>query len=86
MISVMPMSADVIRQPCTRADADEAPTYEVFVEDSRYAVPTLHLIQAADEAAARLQAQRLLAESRHHLAVELRRGDLRLWTSIQTAR
>jgi len=46
-------------------------TFEVFVDDDRYAVPTLHLIPAEDEAIALRVARRLLAESPHHLGVEV---------------
>ena len=46
-------------------------TFEIFVDDDRYAVPTLHLIPAEDEAIALRVARLLLEESPHHLGVEL---------------
>src|SRR3954467_14528708 len=46
-------------------------TYELYLDDDRYAVPTLHLLAAADEAGALRLAQRLLADSPHHLGVEI---------------
>jgi hypothetical protein len=46
-------------------------TFEVYVDDDRYAVPTLHLVPAENESMALKVAQRLLAESPHHLGVEL---------------
>ena len=46
-------------------------TFEVYIDDDRYAVPTLHLIPAEDEAIALKIARRLLQESPHHLGVEL---------------
>jgi len=47
-------------------------TYSCFIRDGRYSVPTLRLIEAADDNDARRQALDDLAASRHHLAVELR--------------
>lgn len=46
-------------------------TFEIFVDDDRYAVPTLHLVAADDVAAAFAIAQRMVAESPHHLGAEL---------------
>jgi hypothetical protein len=48
------------------------PTFEVYIDDDRYEVPSLYLISALNEAAARAQVQRLLDESPHHQGVELR--------------
>ena len=50
----------------------EAPrqTFEVYIDDSRYTVPTLHLI-AADEVEAVQAARRMLADSPYHLGAEL---------------
>jgi len=47
------------------------PIFEIFLDDSRYAVPTLHLVPADDAAAARQIAQRLIEESEHHLGAEI---------------
>jgi len=52
-------------------DTDDARhTFEVYIDDSRYTVPTLYLI-AADEAGAMEAAQKMLAESPYHLGAEL---------------
>jgi hypothetical protein len=48
------------------------PTFEVYIDDDRYAVPSLYLISVGSEAAARAAVQRLLDESPHHQGVELR--------------
>ncbi|HEY8572003.1 hypothetical protein [Phenylobacterium sp.] len=47
-------------------------TFEIYVDDDRYAVPTLHLIEAATATHAREVAERILRESAHHLGAELR--------------
>ena len=52
-------------------------TFEVFVDDSRYSVPTLYLI-AADEAGAIEAARRMVVDSPHHLGAELRLDGRRL--------
>ena len=49
-------------------------TFEAFIHDDRYTVPTLHLVSAEDEAAARGAADALLRASPHHLGVELCRN------------
>ena len=46
-------------------------TYSCFIRDRRYTVPTLRLIDASDDEAARRQALRELAASREHLGIEL---------------
>jgi len=46
-------------------------TFEIYVDDDRYAVPTFHLIPAEDEDVAFRVARRLLEESPHHLGVEV---------------
>lgn len=45
--------------------------YELYLDDDRYAVPTLHLIVTDDPASARRTAERLLCENSHHLGAEL---------------
>jgi hypothetical protein len=45
--------------------------YELFVDDDRYSVPTLKLVSADNEAAAIVAAQKVLAESPHHVGVEV---------------
>jgi DNA-binding FrmR family transcriptional regulator len=52
-------------------DRREMITFEFFVHDDRYSVPTLQLIAAVDEAAARTAADMLLQASSHHLGVEV---------------
>ena len=60
-------------------DESDAPrhTFEVFIDDNRYSVPTLYLI-AADEAGAIEAARRMLTDSPHHLGSELRLDGQRL--------
>lgn len=53
-------------------------TYEIFVHDDRYSVPTLHLVTMADVAEARLAADALLRASPRHLGVELCRGGVQI--------
>ena len=48
-----------------------AETFEIFIDDDRYAVPTLYLVTAPDEARALTLAERMVAESPHHLGAEL---------------
>lgn len=45
--------------------------FEIYVDDARYSVPTLHLLAGVDEAHARRAAQAYLADSPHHRGVEL---------------
>lgn len=52
-------------------------TFEVFIDDSRYSVPTLYLI-AADEVGAVEAARRMVTDSPHHLGAELRLDGVRL--------
>jgi hypothetical protein len=54
-------------------------TYEVFIDDDRYSVPTLLLINAETEARACAHAETLLQESPHHRGVELRRDGARVF-------
>jgi hypothetical protein len=60
-------------------DVPDAPrhTFEVYVDDTRYSVPTLYLI-AADEAGAVEAARRMVVDSPHHLGAELRLDGQRL--------
>jgi hypothetical protein len=55
-------------------ETSEMTTFEAFVHDDRYTVPTLHLVSATDEATARGLADELLRASPHHLGVELCRN------------
>jgi hypothetical protein len=47
------------------------PIFEIYVDDDRYAVPTLHLMPADDVANAREIVSRLLSENIHHRGAEL---------------
>ena len=45
-------------------------TYQLFIEDDRYTVPTLKLVLAANARGAREAAEETLLECPNHLAVE----------------
>jgi len=49
-------------------------TFSLFIEDRRYAAPTLQFVFADDEDAAREAAERVLAASADHLAIEVCEG------------
>lgn len=51
---------------------------EIYVEDDRYAVPTLQLFVANDDLRARELARKILDESAHHTGVEVRLADRRV--------
>jgi hypothetical protein len=53
-------------------------TFEIYIDDDRYSVPSLYLITAANEAGAREAARKLLRDSEHHLGVDLRSDGARL--------
>jgi hypothetical protein len=54
-------------------------TFEFFIEDDRYTVPSLELVQARDaDRALQLAAERFWASS-HHLSVEVRRASARIF-------
>ena len=53
-------------------------TFEIYLDDARYAVPTLKLIAAPDSDAALRIAELLVDESHHHLGAELCQGGRRL--------
>jgi hypothetical protein len=59
-------------------DSSSTDIFEIYVDDTRYAVPTLHLIVATTVANARAAAERILAESAHHVGAELRLAGERL--------
>jgi hypothetical protein len=68
------------REPISLSDNDSVEsrhTFEVYVDDSRYSVPTLYLI-AADEAGAIQAARKMVSDSPHHLGAELRLDGQRL--------
>jgi hypothetical protein len=47
------------------------PTFEVYIDDDRYSVPSLYLITAVNDARARDIAQNLWRESLHHRGFEV---------------
>jgi hypothetical protein len=61
-------------------------TFEVFVDDDRYSVPTLYLISAQGDARARTMADSLWRDSKHHRGVELRREGVRIYVGGSYAR
>jgi len=46
-------------------------TFELFLHDDRYSVPTLHLVSCANLAGARAAAEALLESGAHHRGVEV---------------
>jgi hypothetical protein len=54
-------------------------SFEVYVHDDRYSVLTLHMISVKDESRAREIAEGLMAESAHHLGVEVAEDGRRLF-------
>jgi hypothetical protein len=55
--------------------------FQVYLDDERYAVPTLHLVSAASLARAIELAEALWREGPHHRGVELRSGDTVLYAA-----
>lgn len=55
-------------------------TFQLFIDDDRYSVPTLRFLMARSDALACQLASRVLEESPHHLGVELYRNDRRLFS------
>ena len=51
--------------------AEQQPAYEIYVDDDRYGVPTLHLVIADDDDEAREVLERLLNENAHHRGGEV---------------
>lgn len=49
--------------------------FSFYIHDVRYSAPTLQLVQAPDEEAARRRAQAWLDESDHHQAIEVFEDD-----------
>ena len=47
------------------------PDFEFYIRDDRYLVPTLRILTAPDVAGASEKARSILAESLHHLSVEV---------------
>ena len=46
-------------------------TFQIYIDDDRYTVPTLQIATLAGEAGALEIAERLLGDSDHHLGVEI---------------
>src|SRR5688572_19892493 len=46
-------------------------TFEIYLDDDRYAVPTLHFVVVDDQAIALAIARRLIDDSPHHLGAEI---------------
>jgi hypothetical protein len=55
------------------------PTFEVYIDDDRYSVPSLYLITAVNDARARDIAENLWRDSQHHLGFELCQQGERLY-------
>jgi hypothetical protein len=55
-------------------------TFSFMIQDDRYTVPTVALVDARDGGHARDLAARRVAESPHHLAVEVLEGEAFLFT------
>ena len=53
-------------------------TFEIYLDDTRYVVPTLKLIAAPDSDAALRIAELLIDESQHHLGAEVCQGGHRI--------
>jgi hypothetical protein len=53
-------------------------TYEFYIDDDRYSVPTLQLVTAADHVEALQLALALLNDGPHHKGVEVCHGGFRL--------
>lgn len=53
-------------------------TFELYLDDDRYAVPTLHLVPAEDETMVLRFAQKMIDENQHHRGVEICVGGERI--------
>ena len=56
-------------------------TFEVYIDDDRYQVPTLFFIAASDAISAAEAAREMLSESEHHRGVELRCGERKVYAA-----
>jgi len=54
-------------------------TFQIYIDDSRYTVPTLHVATLMSEDRALEVAEHLLGESEHHLGVEVAEDGERLF-------
>ena len=53
--------------------------FEIYIDDDRYATPTLFFVQVIDEQRAREFAQKKLDEDDRHLGIEVREAGVRLF-------
>jgi hypothetical protein len=53
------------------ADDDFERTFQIFIDDNRYTVPSLYIVTVRSEQRAREIAERLVQESDHHLGAEI---------------
>ena len=53
-------------------------TFEIYLDDARYVVPTLKLVAAPDTDSALRIAELLIDESQHHLGAEVCQGGQRI--------
>ncbi len=60
------------------------PTYQFFINDDRYTVPTLEFVQVRDAERARQLATDRLRLSSHHLSIEVRVGNEPLFSIVRT--
>ena len=54
-------------------------TFQIYIDDNRYTVPTLHVATLTGEERALAIAEKLLAESEHHIGVEVAEDGRRLF-------
>jgi hypothetical protein len=59
-------------------DLNAMTTFELYVDDDRYSIPTLHLIENQSDERALAMAKVVWLDSEHHLGVELRRDGERI--------
>jgi hypothetical protein len=60
-------------------ESPSRPTFEIYFDDDRYGIPTLHLLTTDDDDdAARATAERMLDENAHYRGAELWRDGRRL--------
>ncbi len=54
-------------------------TFNFFIDDDRYSVPTFNLVTVADVHRALETAEKLMRDSEHHLGVEVLDGEVRVF-------
>jgi hypothetical protein len=60
-------------------------SYQLYVHDTRYSVPTLVFVPAGSKAQAQARAEELLQDSEFHIRVDVERAGRRLVTIERTA-